>query len=197
MDETLLKQAGAGNRRAAAQLIRRHGARIQGLSMRMLNDATEAEDIVQETFIRVWKAAPRWKPGQAKVSTWMCRIAVNLCLDRLRKPKMRTMEAAPEMRDESATPSEELDAQERAQVVRAAMSGLPERQRAAIAMCYFQDLSNIEAAEALDVSVDALESLLARGRRALKSLLAESRDDLLETTPQGKAAGFGGIGSVS
>ena len=73
-DDTLLKQAGAGDRRAAAMLIRRHSAQILGLASRMLNDPVEAEDVVQDTFIRVWRAAEKWKPGQAKVSTWMCKI---------------------------------------------------------------------------------------------------------------------------
>jgi len=144
----------------------------------MLNDPVEAEDVVQDTFIRVWRAAEKWKPGQAKVSTWMCKIAVNLCLDRLRKSRPSTMENAPDPRDESATPAEQMESQERVVAVQAAM----------------QELSNIEAAEVLDVSVDALESLLARGRRALKNALADAREDLMVSTPLGGSSGFDGTG---
>ena len=160
----------------------------------MLNDPVEAEDVVQDTFIRVWRAAEKWKPGQAKVSTWMCKIAVNLCLDRLRKSRPSTMENAPDPKDESATPAEQMESQERVVAVQAAMQELPERQRAALSLCYFQELSNIEAAEVLDVSVDALESLLARGRRALKNALADAREDLMVSTPLGGSSGFDGTG---
>ena len=161
----------------------------------MLNDSAEAEDVVQDAFIRIWRAAPKWRRQNAKVSTWMYKIAVNLCLDRLRKPKTTAMENAPEIRDESSTPTEGLEARERADVVRGALQELPERQRAALSLCYFQDLSNIEAAQILDISVEALESLLARGRRTLKKALVGVREDLLVSVPQGVAAGFGGAGS--
>ena len=194
-DETLLEQAGAGDRRAAAMLIRRHSPRLLGLATRMLNDSAEAEDVVQDAFIRIWRAAPKWRRQNAKVSTWMYKIAVNLCLDRLRKPKTTAMENAPEIRDESSTPAEGLEARERADVVRGALQELPERQRAALSLCYFQDLSNIEAAQILEISVEALESLLARGRRTLKKALVGAREELLVSAPQGVAAGFGGAGS--
>lgn len=193
-DETLLEQAGAGDRRAAAALIRRHSPRLLGLASRMLNDPVEAEDVVQDAFIRIWRAAPKWKSNNAKVSTWMYKIAVNLCLDRLRKPKTAAMENAPEQRDESATPPQAMEARERAEAVRDAMQTLPDRQRAALSLCYFQDLSNIEAAQIMDVSVEALESLLARGRRTLKTALMDAREDLLAHSPQGAASGFSGAG---
>ena len=184
-------QAGAGDRRAAAALVRKYSPQLLGLSTRMLNDPTEAEDVVQDTFIRVWRAAATFEPGQAKVSTWMSKIAVNLCLDRLRKKRPTDLDAAPEIRDEAATPVEDAEARDRTRLVNAAMEQLPERQRAALSLCYFQEMSNIEAAEILEVSVDALESLLARGRRGLKSLLNEARGELLSHTPQGRSTGFG------
>ncbi len=188
-DENLVRQAGAGDRRAAAALIRRHSPKLLGLATRMLNDPSEAEDVVQDTFIRVWRAAANYQPGAAKVSTWMCKIAVNLCLDRLRKTRPGDLDSAPEIQDESATPHESLEVEQRSRIVNAAMIKLPERQRAALSLCYFQELTNIEAADILEVSVDALESLLARGRRGLKSLLEDARTDLMMSTPQGRSAG--------
>ena len=178
-DEDLLQRAGAGDRQAAAALVRRHSSRMLGVATRMLNDAAEAEDVVQDVFIRIWRAAPRWRPGQAKVSTWMFKIAVNLCLDRLRKPRMLDMDAAPETPDTAASPQDDLEAADRTRVVGDALSSLPDRQRAALTLCYFQELSNIEAAEVLDVSVDALESLLARGRRSLRAALQDQKGALL------------------
>lgn len=191
-DGILVEQVGCGDRRAAAELVRRHSPRMLGLAFRMLNDRAEAEDVTQEVFLRVWKIAPDWQPGQAKFSTWMYRVAVNLCLDRLRKPKMADLDSAPEYSDQSATPEQSMEAQERAGQVRRALAELPERQRAAVTLCYFQDLSNIEAAQALDVSVDALESLLSRGRRGLKAALATAREELLEENARGRSSGFVG-----
>ena len=191
-DEVLVEQVGRGDRRAAAELVRRHSPRMLGLAQRMLNDRAEAEDVTQDVFLRVWKMAPNWRPGQAKFSTWMYRVAVNLCLDRLRKPRMSGLDSAPEHSDESATPEQSIEAQERAAQVRRALAELPERQRAAVTLCYFQELSNIEAAQVLDISIEALESLLSRGRRGLKAALAAAREDLLEENARGRSSGFVG-----
>ena len=187
-DVDLLLQAGAGNRQAAARLIREHSPKILGIATRMLNDSVEAEDIVQETFIRVWKAAPKWKPGGAKVSTWICKIAMNLCLDRLRKKKSAPLDDVPEIRDGAARPEQQMELDSRSRMIRQALSNLPERQRAALSLCYFQELSNIEAADIMDVSVDALESLLSRGRRALKAALSGLKDELMIETPLGRSS---------
>jgi RNA polymerase sigma-70 factor (ECF subfamily) len=179
-DVDLVRRAGAGDRKAAEALVARHLQRLLGLARRMLNDAAEAEDVAQEVFLRAWREAPRWQAREAKFSTWMHRVALNLCYDRLRRKRER-----PDPEAGLATPhpgaslhQEWLDRQ-RAAAVRKAVSGLPERQRAAIALVHFEEMSNIEAAEALELSVEALESLLSRGRRALKAALAGEVQDLL------------------
>lgn len=178
-DEELVLAVGAGDRRAAAELVRRHLPRMVGLARRMLGDHAEAEDVAQEVFLRVWKHAAAWKPGQAKFETWMHRVGMNLCLDRLRRVSRNGGELNPETPDARASATRAVDDRQRRERVRDALQVLPERQRAAVVLCYYQDRSNIEAAEILGLSVDALESLLSRARRTLKTQLAAERADLM------------------
>lgn len=179
-DADLVRRAGAGDAHAAEALVRKHLGRMTGLARRMLNDASEAEDVAQEVFLRVWRQAPRWKPGAAKFETWMHRVALNLCYDRLRRRRERPEpDAGVDIADASPLASESWLAQQRFARVHAALAQLPERQRAAIALVHFEEATNIAAAAALDVSVEALESLLARGRRALKAALADVAQDLM------------------
>ncbi len=191
-DEDLLVQAGAGDRRAAAVLVRRHSNRVMAVAARMLNNQAEAEDVTQEVFLRTWRMADKWKTGQAKLTTWMHTVTVNLCIDRLRKPKFANSDDVPEMSDTSATPAQNVEREEQAKQVRNALSKLPDRQRAAVILCYFQECTNIEAAKILKVSVDALESLLARGRRGLKAHLTDAGIELLGEAPAGRSSGFVG-----
>ena len=179
-DAELVRSAGAGDARAAEALVRRHLPKMVGVARRMLNDGAEAEDVAQEVFLRVWREAPRWKPGQAKFETWMHRVALNLCYDRLRRRRERPdPDAGLMVADTRPLASEEWLARQRAARVNAALAQLPERQRAAIALVHFDEMSNIAAAEILEISVEALESLLARGRRALKAALADVAQDLM------------------
>ena len=172
-DADLVKRVGAGDARAATVLVRKHAPRLIALARRMLGDAAEAEDTAQEALLRAWKAAPAWRFGEARFDTWLHRVTLNLCYDRLRRRReVLDPEAGSLMVDPSPLPGDGLVASERTARIEAALAALPERQRAAIALCHYQELSNIQAAAALEVSVDALESLLARARRSLKSLLA-------------------------
>ena len=179
-DAELVRNAGAGDAQAASALVRKHLPRMIALARRMLNDAAEAEDVGQEVFLRVWREAPRWKPGGAKFETWMHRVALNQCYDRLRRRREKAdPDAGLNVPDAAPLSSDLWLAQQRAAKVGAALAQLPERQRAAIELVHFQELTNIAAAETLEISVEALESLLARGRRALKAALADVAKDLM------------------
>lgn len=180
-DAETVRLAGAGDTRAAEALVRKHLPKMVGLARRMLNDGAEAEDVAQEVFLRVWREAPRWRPGAAKFETWMHRVALNLCYDRMRRRREKSdPDAGMTVADPAPLASEAWLAQQRSATVRAALSALPDRQRAAITLVHFQELTNIAAAEALEISVEALESLLARGRRAMKAALADVARDLID-----------------
>lgn len=175
-----VRRIGAGDAAAAASLVRRRSPRILAVARRMLNDQAEAEDITQEVFLRVWTHAANWQPGGAKFETWLHRVAVNLCLDRLRRRRETPAgDALPERPDETPDAEQSMWQDQRAARVRQAIEALPERQRAALELCSFQELTNIEAAAALEISVDALESLLARARRTLRENLSREVADLL------------------
>lgn len=168
---------GRGDQRAFAGLVERHSRRAAALAARITLNRSDAEEVVQEAFLRVWVKAPSWRPqgesGGAQFSTWFHRILVNLSIDRRRKPAGEGLDAAGEIADEAPSALDTLAEAETSRRVNAAVAGLPERQRAALAMCHFEGMSNIEAAKALDLSVGAVESLLVRARRQLKESLAD------------------------
>jgi RNA polymerase sigma-70 factor (ECF subfamily) len=142
----------------------------------MLGDATEAEDVAQEAFLRAWKQAPVWRPGAARFDTWLHRVTLNLCYDRLRRRREIAIDPLPEPVDEGAAPDRGLHAADVGTRVAGALQALPDRQREAIALCHYQELGNIEAAALMGVTVEALEGLLTRGRRALRAALADMRE---------------------
>jgi RNA polymerase sigma-70 factor (ECF subfamily) len=172
-DEALLARVGEGDPAAVRALVARKLPRLLALAGRMLGDQAEAEDVAQETFVRAWKQARDWRPGVAKFDTWLHRVALNLCYDRLRRRREVATESVPEQADEGPGPDRALQAQDVGVRVAAAMAALPDRQREAVSLCHYQELSNIEAAALMGVSVEALESLLARGRRTLRGALSD------------------------
>ncbi|WP_374571663.1 RNA polymerase sigma factor [Phenylobacterium sp.] len=172
-DEALVARVGKGEPDAVRALMARKLPRLMSLAQRMLGDAAEAEDVVQETFVRAWRQAPNWKPGAARFDTWLHRVALNLCYDRLRRRREVATDDPPERPDEGPAPDRGLEAQDVGRRVAEAMARLPDRQREAITLCHYQEMTNIEAAALMGVSVDALESLLARGRRGLRAALAD------------------------
>src|SRR5262245_60800688 len=155
---------------AFALLLDRHLAALGRFLYRFSRNTADADELAQESFLRVWKEASRWQPNRVRFTTWLYRIARNLAIDQHRRRREVTGDAIPEPVDD-ADPAGTLEAEDRRMRVRAAIDALPERQRSALLLCHFQGFSNQEAADILEVSVDALESLLSRARRALKTSL--------------------------
>lgn len=177
-DAALIARVGAGDSAACRVLVDAHLGRIHAFAWRMLGDAGEAEDVAQEAFIRLWRQAARWR-AEARAGTWLHRVAHNLCVDRLRRRRETQGDLVPEQADPAPGPMAARHRDQVAGAIQAALAGLPERQRAAIALVHYQELGNIEAAAIMEISVEALESLLSRGRRGLRQRLVEMRDDLL------------------
>ena len=167
-----IKRAAAGDPAAVRAIVVRHTARLHALAFRMMRSQEDAEDVVQEAFLRAWKVLPRWEP-KAKLSTWLHRVTLNLCYDRLRKTREQLHADPPEMVDPAPLPDTILQSQQIADRLHMALAQLPDRQRAALSLCALEGHSNREAADILEVSVEALESLLSRGRRQLRSRLTE------------------------
>jgi len=173
-DAELLEQVGRRDAAAVRTLVARKLPRLLAFATRMLGDRMEAEDVAQEVFVRIWKHAARWREGEAKFDTWIHRVALNLCYDRLRGRREQVRDELPGEIDPAALPDARLEARSRDARIREALAALPVRQREALVLCYYQEMSNIDAAALMGITVDALESLLARARRNLRAQLADS-----------------------
>lgn len=179
-DEALLALYAAGNAEAARLLAQRLLPRVLAYARRMLGgDQAEAEDVGQEAMLRLWRAAPGWRSGEAQVSTWLYRVVANLVIDRLRSRRRRgaqvPIEVAPDIEDGGPSAEAMLLQGDRMQALDAAMAQLPERQREAVALRHLEALSNPEIAEIMNIGVEAVESLVARGKRALTAALQGRR----------------------
>jgi RNA polymerase sigma-70 factor (ECF subfamily) len=175
-DDELMRLAGGGDHAAFAKLVERHMGRAGNVAARVVGSKAEAEDVMQEAFLRVWLKAAQWQPaasGGAQFSTWFYRVVMNLSIDRTRRPAPAPIEAAGEIADAKPDGFATLAANETQRRVAEAVAKLPERQRAALALCHYEGLSNIEAAAILELSVGAVESLLVRARRNLREALAD------------------------
>ena len=173
-----MARVAAGDHAACRHQADRHLGRIVAFAHRQLRDAAEAEDVAQEAFLRMWRQAPGWRP-EARIGTWLHRVALNLCIDRQRQRREQLPETLPELADPTPGPLERHHRQQVARTIERGLAALPERQRTAIILVHYQELDQRQAADVLEVSVDALESLLARGRRGLRDRLHMSRHDLM------------------
>ncbi|MEO0668467.1 MAG: RNA polymerase sigma factor [Pseudomonadota bacterium] len=172
-EAALLARYARGDAAAARALTLRLTPRAYAQAMRLLGDRAEAEDVAQDAMMRLWKIAPDWRAGEAKVTTWLYRVVANLCTDRLRRRPRGpvALDEVAEPADPAPGAEEHLQAEARRSALAAALAGLPERQRLAVMLRHFDGATNPEIAERLGVSVEAVESLTARGKRALAAAL--------------------------
>jgi RNA polymerase sigma-70 factor (ECF subfamily) len=180
LDRSLMARVVERDRSAFTMLAERHATVALGLAQRIVRNAADAEDVVQESLTRLWVFADRWNPEAARFSSWFYRIVTNQAISRLRRKGMDSIENIDEPSDSAPGPHAELAGREIGREIDSAMNRLPDRQRAAIALCYDQGLSCAEAAEAMDVSVGTMESLLFRARRSLREWLAPIAAELEE-----------------
>lgn len=180
-DEALLLLYANGDPDAARLLAQRLVPRVLGYATRLLGDRAEAEDIAQEVMLRLWRAAPDWRSGEALVSTWVYRVAANLCTDRLRAVKRKgaqPLDLVAEPEDGAPTVVATLIAADRHAALQAALAHLPDRQREAVVLRHIEGLANPQIADVMQIGVEAVESLISRGKRALTAALAGRRHEL-------------------
>ena len=177
-DAELLARFSKGDRAAALALTSRLAPVVFAQAFRMLGDRAEAEDVTQESLLRLWKAAPGWDATRAKITTWLYRVTSNLCIDCFRKSNRNSGDEVPEVADETPGIDLKLQATARAQALQHALQTLPDRQRQAMILRHIEDLSNPEISDIMEISVEAVESLVSRGKRALASTLAPQKKAL-------------------
>ncbi|MEM6585969.1 MAG: sigma-70 family RNA polymerase sigma factor, partial [Pseudomonadota bacterium] len=181
-DAQLLARLAAREDDALREVVASHASKVHRVAWRMLGEAQEAEDLTQEAILRLWDHAPRLhaKGGAFRMEAWLVRVATNLAFDRLRTLKRVSGDEPPDRADEGPIADVSIEKEQERSAARALVEALPERQRAAIVLTYYEELANAEAAAVLEMKLKAFESLLHRARAALRKAF-EERD-------QGKGA---------
>lgn len=177
-DEELLARIAGGSQAALSALMARHGRGLRPFAARYLGHAADAEDVVQEVFVTVWKQAARFDPGRARASTWLYRITANRCIDQRRRRALRNFFGLDDIAEEPAAPEANAEtataARQELAIVRDGLSRLPERQRMALLLRAVGELDIGAIAEVMGASAGSVEQLLVRGRRALRDHLADA-----------------------
>ena len=179
-----MERVSQGDAQAFQQLVDTGIDRVLTVARRTLGDEAEAEDVAQEVFLRLWRQAERWEGGRAQVSTWLYRVTVNACIDRLRSRKEETVKDVPEVVAE-ATQQQTMEEDDLTKYNgRRAYNSFPNASALALVLFHYESMSMNAVAEAMDASVEAVESLLARGRRSLKKKLQSEWKALLPDVPE-------------
>jgi RNA polymerase sigma-70 factor (ECF subfamily) len=177
-DSELLDKLAAGDEVAFRMLVERHIDRAYAIALRIVGNAADAEDVVQDTMLKIWSHRGRWQHGRAKFSTWLYRVISNRCIDLRRKPRNENVETVPEVADGQPGAVEIIERNELNGMLELAMQRLPEQQRIAVIFSYHENMSNGEIAQVMDTTVAAVESLLKRGRQQLRQLLRKHERDI-------------------
>jgi RNA polymerase sigma-70 factor (ECF subfamily) len=170
-DDALMARVAARETDALRLLADRHADIPWRIGWRMLNDAAEAEDIAQEALLRLWHHAGRWQKGGPGVAAWLTRVATNACLDRIRRRRFSSDDPVPERSDDAPLADAAIEADQIRSAVADCIGALPDRQRAAIVLTYFEERQNRMAAETLAMQLKAFESLLFRARATLRDCI--------------------------
>jgi RNA polymerase sigma-70 factor (ECF subfamily) len=170
-DEALVAGIAGGSERAFEEFLTRHIDAIHGYTQRLTGSRDDADELTQETFLRVWQRAGSYQPGRVRVTTWLHTIAHHLCVDRWRRPAVEAADDADLLPDPAPGPAGELERARLAARLDQALARLPLDQKAALLLAEVRGLSLREVAAVLGGTVDAAESRLARARRALRSVL--------------------------
>jgi len=171
LDELTLRRAQRGDERAWRDLIEHHQRAVHALVWRLLVGRARhrAEDLVQETFVRVLRALPKFDPaGPATLSTWILTIATRLVLNELRRPEAQSLEHEPIAADRA---DRDAERQRLGAAIAAGVAELPEGQRAVLVLREYHDLDYAEIADVLELDVGTVKSRLARARAAMREYL--------------------------
>jgi RNA polymerase sigma-70 factor, ECF subfamily len=176
-DDELMARVQRRDQAAFDRLVHRHLTSVHRYLGRMTGSPADADELSQETFLRVWQRAGSYTPGKVRLTTWMHRIAHNLAVDRLRRRPGDLYDPDVEPDDPGSDPQTLAENAETRRLLHAAMARLPANQRAALLLCQVQGFSNRDAASILAVTVRGLESLIARARRTLRQTLLNAEGD--------------------
>jgi RNA polymerase sigma-70 factor (ECF subfamily) len=177
-DSELLDRLAADDETAFRMLVERHIDRAYAIALRIVGNAADAEDVVQDTMLKIWSHRGRWQHGRAKFSTWLYRVISNRCIDLRRKPRTENVDSVPEVADGQPDAADIIERNELNDMLELAMQRLPEQQRVAVILSYHENMSNGEIAQVMDTTVAAVESLLKRGRQQLRQLLRKHERDI-------------------
>ena len=179
-DRELLDRLGANDEAAFRLLVERHIDRAYSIALRIVGSAADAEDVVQDTMLKVWSRRGRWEHGRAKFSTWLYRVITNRCFDLLRRPRTEDVDGVPEVQDHQPDAVAVMERNEVSDLLERAMQRLPEQQRVAVILSYHENMSNNEIADVMETTVSAVEALLKRGRQHLRRLLRRHESDMCQ-----------------
>ena len=184
VDVDLLRLVARGDPAALRALVSRHLPRVLRMAERLTGNPSDAEEIAQETMIRLWRVARTWKPEGARFDTWLYRVTVNLCIDRQRKRPMESLDGVAEMASSEKGAFAAVHGGQMNTLVRQLLEALPEKQRIALVLSYYEELTSREVAEIMETTPGAVMGLLFRGRQALKGMLTAAGVEGWDSEPE-------------